>query len=174
MIIFLDFLYSITFFCIVSTGLWEFIADDRASPKSRFFEGSLHISQSTISRDIHYIQKEIHKSKENYGKRLFKVYRNSLLGLDEVIKKLWTIIDSSKTGDKEKMKAINLIMQCYRMRFEMIKSEPVLINQKRYMKDLNYRYITKISYLILKPHIFLSFLQQQVFQHQKICVIKSK
>jgi hypothetical protein len=59
-----------------------------------------------------------------------------LLGLDKVIKKFWTIIDSSKTGDKEKMKAINLIMQCSRMRFEMIKSEPELINQKRYMKDL--------------------------------------
>jgi hypothetical protein len=98
---------------------------------------TLHISQPTISRDIHYLQKEIHKSKENYGERLFEVYQNSLLGLDEVVKKLWTIIDSSKTDEKEKMKAINLIMQCYKMRFEMIKSEPELINQKRYMKDLS-------------------------------------
>jgi predicted transcriptional regulator len=98
---------------------------------------TLHISQPTISRDIHYLQKEIHKSKESYGERLFEVYQNSLLGLDEVIKKLWAIIDSSKTDEKEKMKAINLIMQCYKMRFEMIKSEPELINQKRYMKDIS-------------------------------------
>jgi DNA-binding transcriptional regulator LsrR (DeoR family) len=98
---------------------------------------TLHISQPTISRDIHYLQKEIHKSKENYSERLFEVYQNSLLGLDEVVKKLWTIIDSSKTDEKEKMKAINLIMQCYKMSFEMIKSEPELINQKRYMKDLS-------------------------------------
>ena len=97
---------------------------------------TLHISQPTISRDIHFIQKELYKMKENYGERLFEAYRNSLLGLDEVIKKLWTIIDSSKTDDKEKMKAINLIMQCYKMRFEMIKYEPELINQKMYMKDL--------------------------------------
>lgn len=34
------------------------------------------------------------------------------------------IIDSSKTDEKEKMKAINSIMQYYMMRFEMIKSEP--------------------------------------------------
>jgi hypothetical protein len=47
-----------------------------------------------------------------------------LQGLDEVIEKLWTIIDSSKTDEKEKMKAINSIMQYYMMRFEMIKSEP--------------------------------------------------
>ena len=97
----------------------------------------MRLSQPTISRDIRYLQKEIHKSKENYGERLFEVYRNSLLGIDELIKKLWTIIDSSKTDEKEKMKVINLIMQCYKMRFEMIKSEPELINQKRYMKDIS-------------------------------------
>ena len=85
---------------------------------------TLHISQPTISRDVHYIQKEIEKNKRNYGERLFEVYHNSLQGLDEVIKKLWTIIDSSKTDEKEKMKAINLIMQCYKEKFEMIQSEP--------------------------------------------------
>ena len=50
---------------------------------------TLRISQPTISRDIHYIQKDLRKSKENYGERLFEVYQNSLQGLDEVIKKLW-------------------------------------------------------------------------------------
>src|SRR5215212_6797021 len=97
----------------------------------------LLINQPTISRDIHYLKKELHKSKENYGERLFEVYQNSLLGIDEVIKKLWAIIDSSKTYEKEKMKTINLIMQCYKMRFKMIKSEPELINQKRCMKDIS-------------------------------------
>ena len=90
----------------------------------------MHKNQPTISRDIHYIQKEIEKSKENYGERLFEVYQNSLQGLDEVVKKLWAIIDSSKTDEKEKMKAINLMMQCYKERFEMIKSEPELVNKK--------------------------------------------
>lgn len=54
----------------------------------------LFISQPTNSSDIHYIQKEIHNSKKNHGERLLEVYRNSLLGLDEVINKLWTIRDS--------------------------------------------------------------------------------
>ena len=75
---------------------------------------TLHINQPTISRNIHSIQKEIHKSKENYGERLFKIYQNSLLGLDEVLKKLLTIIDSSKTHDKEKIKAIILICNVIR------------------------------------------------------------
>lgn len=52
------------------------------------FKYNTYISQPTISRDLYYLQKEINKSNENYGERLFRVYRNTLLGLDEVIKKL--------------------------------------------------------------------------------------
>jgi len=77
---------------------------------------TLHISQPTISRDIHYIRKEIRKNSENYGEHLFEVYRNNLQGLDEMIKKLWTIVDSPKTDSKEKIKAIMLIGQYYRER----------------------------------------------------------
>ena len=39
---------------------------------------TLHISQPTISRDIHYIQREKRKNSENYGQHLFEVYRNNL------------------------------------------------------------------------------------------------
>jgi predicted transcriptional regulator len=94
---------------------------------------TLHISQPTISRDIHYIQKEIRKSTENYGEHLFEVYRSNLLGLDEMIKKLWTIIDSTKSDSKEKIKAITLIRQCYKERFELVRSESNLIQDKRHM-----------------------------------------
>src|SRR5215210_2203991 len=97
---------------------------------------TLHISQPTISRDIHFIRKEIRKSAENYGEHLFEVYRNNLLGLDEMIKKLWTIVDSPKTDSKEKIKAITLIGQCYKERFELVQSETNLIKKKRYMDDL--------------------------------------
>ena len=54
-----------------------------------------------------------------------------------MIKKLWSIIDSKNTDDKERIKAITLIAQYYRQRMELIKSEPELINQKRYMKDIS-------------------------------------
>ena len=93
---------------------------------------TLHISQPTISRDIHYVKKEIRKNSENYGEHLFEVYRNNLQGLDEMIKKLWTIADSPKTDSKEKIKAIVLIGEYYRGRFDLIRHEPGLIKE---MKD---------------------------------------
>jgi predicted transcriptional regulator len=97
---------------------------------------TLHISQPTISRDIHYIQKEIRKSTENYGEHLFEVYRNNLQGIDQMIKKLWTIADSPRTDSKEKIKAIVLIGQYYRERLELIRSEPRLVQNNNWMKSV--------------------------------------
>jgi predicted transcriptional regulator len=96
----------------------------------------LHISQPTISRDIHYIQREIRKSTDNYGEHLFEIYRNTLLGLDETIKKLWQIIDSPRTDSKERIKAIALLKECYNERLQLIRSEPSLVSQKKYMETV--------------------------------------
>jgi predicted transcriptional regulator len=93
---------------------------------------TLHISQPTISRDIHYIQSEMRKNAENYDKHRFEMYRNNLLGLDEMIKKLWTVADSPKTDSKEKIKAIVLIGEYYREKLQLITIEPGLIKE---MKD---------------------------------------
>ena len=97
---------------------------------------TLHISQPIISRDIHFVEKEIRKSMEDYGEHLFEVYRNNLPGLDEMIKKLWTIAESPKTDSKEKIKAIVLVGQYYRERLELVRSEPSLIDRKRYMEKV--------------------------------------
>jgi predicted transcriptional regulator len=96
---------------------------------------TLHISQPTISRDIHYIQREKRKNSENYGPHLFEVYRNNLQGLDEMVKKLWTIADSPKTDSKEKIKAITLIGQYYRERLELVGDEKSLNQIVKYMED---------------------------------------
>jgi predicted transcriptional regulator len=96
----------------------------------------LHISQPTISRDIHYIQREIKKNSDNYGEHLFEIYRNTLLGLDESIKKLWEIIDSSRTEAKEKIKAITLLKECYNERLALVKSKPGLIQQNKLMDEV--------------------------------------
>jgi predicted transcriptional regulator len=96
---------------------------------------TLHISQPTISRDIHYIQREKRKNSENYGQHLFEVYRNNLQGLDEMIKKLWTIVDSPKTDSKEKIKAIMLIGQYYRERLELVGDEKSLNQKVKYVED---------------------------------------
>jgi predicted transcriptional regulator len=96
----------------------------------------LHISQPTISRDIRYLEKGFAKSPKNYAKRLFSTFESTMMGYDEMIKKLWSIIDSKHTDDKERIKAITLIAQYYRERMDLIRSEPELLVNKHRMKEL--------------------------------------
>jgi hypothetical protein len=44
-------------------------------------------------------------------------------GVGELMKNLWLIIDNPKIQVKERMKAMNLIMQCYYMRSKLIDSQ---------------------------------------------------
>jgi hypothetical protein len=62
---------------------------------------------------------------------IYSKFIETLLGLDESIKKLWEIIDSTRTEAKEKIKAITLLKECYNERLHLIKSEPGLIEQKK-------------------------------------------
>jgi hypothetical protein len=68
---------------------------------------TLSISPPTFSK--YPLSLKRNAEERNYRKRLFEVYHYSLQGYDELIKNS-TIIDSTKTEDKEKTKVINLIM----------------------------------------------------------------
>src|SRR5678815_1845608 len=68
----------------------------------------LHISQSTISRDIDYWQNKTDNKGIDPDDQL-DGYEKMKLILDEAVKELWKIINSSKTRSKEKAKSISLI-----------------------------------------------------------------
>ena len=70
----------------------------------------LHISQSTISRDINYIQNKFDKKDVDPDYLLFDEYEKMILVLDEAVKELWETVDSSKTSSKDKNKSIGLIL----------------------------------------------------------------
>ena len=53
-----------------------------------------------------------------------------------MIKKLWSIVYSKNTDDKDRIKAITLLAKYYRQRMELIKSEPDLLSNKNYMDNL--------------------------------------
>ena len=86
---------------------------------------SLHISQPTISRDIGFIRNQNSSAakRKNLAYRYYYEQRNRLDGVQELMKNLWLIIDNPKIEVKEQMKAMNLIMQCYYMRFKLVDSE---------------------------------------------------
>jgi predicted transcriptional regulator len=88
---------------------------------------TLHLSQPTISRDIDFIRKQntSAEKRKNLPYRYYFEQQNALDGVGELMKNLWLIIDNPKIEVKERMKAMNLIMDCYYMRSKLLKSEAI-------------------------------------------------
>jgi hypothetical protein len=86
---------------------------------------TLHLSQPTISRDIDFIRKQntSAEKRKNLAYRYYYEQQNALDCLGELMKNLWLIIDNPKIEVKERMKTMNLIMQCYYMRSKLIDPE---------------------------------------------------
>ena len=78
------------------------------------------------------MQSKIHKRDADPDDQLFDEYEKMMLTLDETVKELWKIIDSSKTGSKEKAKSISLIMNVTKERRSILEKEIDIIKTKAY------------------------------------------
>jgi hypothetical protein len=85
----------------------------------------LHLRQPTISSDISFIRKQNNTAvkRKDLAHRICYEQQNCLDGVRELMKNLWFIIDNLKIEVKERIKAMNLIMQCQYMRFKLVDSE---------------------------------------------------
>jgi predicted transcriptional regulator len=127
---------------------------------------TLHISQPTVSRDIHYIQAQIQNRNKHYGNELFQAYHNTLAGLNEIVKKMWTIIDDPKSDQKEKLKAASLIIECSDKRFNLLKIDPQLSALQQYTESI----IKKEKQLDAKEKILEAFRQGTKLSWNKLAL----
>ena len=56
--------------------------------------------------------------------------------MTELVKKSWTIVDDSKAGKKERIKAMSLILQCYNKRLELLNFENQFDKYKEYFDSV--------------------------------------
>jgi predicted transcriptional regulator len=92
----------------------------------------LHISQSTISRDINYMQNRTKRNDADPDDKLVEEYEKMTLILDESIKELWKIIDAPKTNSKDKVKSIGLILNISKERREILEKQINIMRTKAY------------------------------------------
>jgi hypothetical protein len=59
-----------------------------------------------------------------------------LAGLTEIIKKSWTIVDDHKSDQKERMKAMSIILQCYDKRFQLLNGEHTINAVREYIGEV--------------------------------------
>src|SRR5688500_15205165 len=69
---------------------------------------TLDISQPTISRDIDYIHSKYITNSKNTYILLSEEYINISLGIDEMIKNLWKIVDDNRTNFRSRLKAMSV------------------------------------------------------------------
>lgn len=96
----------------------------------------LHISQSTISRDINYMQNKVTKKDVDPDDLLYDEYGKMKLILGETIKELWKIIDAPKSSSKDKTKSISLILSITKERRLILEKEVDIVRMKIH-KDLS-------------------------------------
>jgi hypothetical protein len=99
----------------------------------------LHVDQSTISRDLHFIKLEARKQVEKYLREdiLFE-YLRYMAGSNEITRKLWEIVKNGNSTIKEKTYALAQLMQSYNSRLQTLTSGPEsYMNIKKSLSEIN-------------------------------------
>ena len=125
---------------------------------------TLHISQPTISRDIDYIKSKYITNSKNTYKRLSEEYINISLGVDEMIKNSWKIVDDNRTNVKSRLKAMSVIRECYKYKTEMLGTEQKL-NQ---MNTLHQQMLVKEKDLTRRENALKAFLEGRKLTQMEI------
>lgn len=82
----------------------------------------MNVNQSTISRDIQYLQQEAKKNIWKYlNEDILFEYLRYIVGNNEISKRLWEIVqDDNKASAKDKTNALSLLNQSYTKRLEIL------------------------------------------------------
>jgi transcriptional regulator with XRE-family HTH domain len=98
------------------------------------------VNQSTISRDLQYLQQEAKKSIWKYlNKDILFEYLRYIVGNNEISKKLWEIVqDDNKASAKDKTNALSLLNQSYTKRLEiLVNGVESFKNVKKNISEIN-------------------------------------
>ena len=99
----------------------------------------LHIDQSTVSRDLHFVQQESKHRIEKYMREdILLEYLRYLVGSNEITQTLWEMVQSKDATRKEKMNAISLLMQMYDSRLQRMTAGPEsFLNVKKSLSEID-------------------------------------
>jgi predicted transcriptional regulator len=99
----------------------------------------LHVDQSTVSRDLHYIKHEARIKIEKYLRDdiLFE-YVRYMAGSNEITRHLWEIVQNSNTTNREKTNALSCLMQSYNSRIQTLTLGPEsYMNIKKSLSEID-------------------------------------
>jgi len=99
----------------------------------------LKVHESTISRDIRAIKKEIESERINWIDHVVYETELSLIGLGEVLKTAWTTAQESK-DERIRLQALALIANIYRERKQLFDSKNAIASVRHSVLELIAKY----------------------------------
>ena len=128
----------------------------------KYLELSILVNQQY--QDIDYIKSKYITNSKNTYRRLSEEYINISLGIDEMIKNSWKIIDDNRTNVKSRLKAMSVIKECYKYKTEMLGTERTL-NQ---MNNLYQQMLVKEKDLTKRENALKAFLEGRKLTEDEI------
>lgn len=96
----------------------------------------LQISQPTINRDLSFLRQCAKENIKGYiNDRLPEEYEKCLVGLNSILREVWSISQSNEAGRMEKIKALNLAKDCYVMKLELLTNATVVDDAIRFVQS---------------------------------------
>jgi HTH domain len=97
----------------------------------------LHISKTTINRDIQFLNQEAKNTIIKYIEDRFPAeYNNVLFGVNAVLRESWDIVNQSNDA-KEKIQALSLIQDGYAMKMDLLTNVDVVSDAARFVSSHN-------------------------------------
>ena len=100
----------------------------------------------------------------NTIKRLSDEYINISLGIDEMIKNSWKVVDDNRTNARSKIKAMSVIKECYKYKMEMLGTERTL-NQ---MNSIYQQMLMKEKDITKRENALKAYLEGRKLTHEEI------
>jgi hypothetical protein len=94
----------------------------------------LHVDRSMVCRDVAYLRQQAKENITRYvEERLPEEYEKCLVGLNSILKEVWTISQTDESIKSDKIKALALAKECYAMKLELLTNATVVDDAIRFV-----------------------------------------
>jgi hypothetical protein len=94
----------------------------------------LQVDRSIVCRDVAYLRQQAKENIARYvDERLPEEYEKCLVGLNSILKEVWTMSQTDDSIKGDKIKALALAKECYAMKLELLTNATVVDDAIRFI-----------------------------------------
>jgi DNA-binding CsgD family transcriptional regulator len=96
----------------------------------------LQVGLGTVNRDLQYLRQKAKQNIRRYiDERLPLEYQKCLIGLDNILSKIWDIANNQESLERDKLQAVSVGMQAYGMKIDLLSSATVVERAVQFVEN---------------------------------------